>query len=217
MAAADDPRTPATGGAVAAHAPARPSGGRDRKKRLTRARLHRAAVELALEHGTDRVTVEEVAARAEVSPRTFFNYFATKEDAFVGTDPDLPLRLVSAVAARPAHESPGQAVRAAVTEHLATVLADEELWRRRRELAGREPSLALRLAGTSDAVERALVEAAHLRAGTDRATDLGPALAAHLAMAAVRAAVGQHVAAGFSGSLLDRLEQALRMVDGDRA
>lgn len=188
-------------------------GLRDRKKRETRARIHRAAVELALEHGTERVTVDDVAAAADISPRTFFNYFATKEDAFAGTDPGITERLVAAVRARPPHEDAAQAVRAVLAAHLATLESDEQLWRRRRELAAREPALAMRLAGSTDVVERALVDAAVERAGVDRATDLRPALAAHQAMAAVRAAVGQHVAAGFEGSLADRLAVAFDAVD----
>lgn len=55
--------------------------GRDRRKRLTRQALRRAALELGLEHGFSSVSVEAVAERAGVSTRTFFNYFASKEDA----------------------------------------------------------------------------------------------------------------------------------------
>ncbi|WP_377644429.1 TetR/AcrR family transcriptional regulator [Oryzobacter terrae] len=192
-------------------------GRRESKKRETRARIHRAAVELALERGTERVTAEDVAAAADISPRTFFNYFATKEDAFVGSDPGIAERLLTAVVERPAAETPSEAVRAVVAAHVATLESDTQLWRRRRELAAREPALALRLAGTTDAVERALVEAALTRSGADRATDLGPALAAHLAMAAVRAAVGQHVASGFEGSLSQRLTTAFAAVDAGAA
>ncbi|MBY8854692.1 TetR/AcrR family transcriptional regulator, partial [Saccharothrix sp. MB29] len=62
-------------------APLRPEGLRDRKKRLTRYALSRAAVDLVARHGLDHVTVEDISAAADVSPRTFFNYFATKEEA----------------------------------------------------------------------------------------------------------------------------------------
>jgi len=59
-------------------------GLRERKKQQTRATLIDAAVGLCLKQGYERTTVEQIAAIAEVSPRTFSRYFATK-DAVVMT------------------------------------------------------------------------------------------------------------------------------------
>ena len=188
-------------------------GLRDRKKLATRGRIHREAVALALRHGVDRVTVEGIAAAADVSPRTFFNYFATKEDAFVGADPTAADRLAAAVVARPEGETPLTAVRHVLVEHLAALEADEELWRMRRRLAAGEPTLAARLAGANDRLESALVDAVYRRTGSDPGADVRPALGARVAMAAVRAAVGAHVASGFSGSLRSRLDEAFALVD----
>lgn len=55
--------------------------GRERKKRATRRALRSATLDLGLERGLAAVHVQEIAARAGVSTRTFFNYFDTKEDA----------------------------------------------------------------------------------------------------------------------------------------
>jgi AcrR family transcriptional regulator len=57
---------------------------RERQTRERRASIHAAAVELVFEHGLDEVTVARIAEAAEVSTRTFFNYFPTKEMAIVG-------------------------------------------------------------------------------------------------------------------------------------
>ncbi|MBC8091841.1 MAG: TetR/AcrR family transcriptional regulator, partial [Pseudonocardia sp.] len=55
--------------------------GRERRKRATRRALRAATLDLGLELGFGQVRIEEITARAGVSERTFFNYFATKEDA----------------------------------------------------------------------------------------------------------------------------------------
>jgi len=63
--------------------------GRDARRRATRSRIAHTALQLTAEHGFDGFTVDELAAAADISRRTFFNYFPTKEDALFG-GPDEP-------------------------------------------------------------------------------------------------------------------------------
>ena len=62
-------------------------GLRERKRAQTRHRLEEAAIGLALRDGLDKVTIDAISERADVSPRTFFNYFDSKEDAILGVRP----------------------------------------------------------------------------------------------------------------------------------
>ena len=59
-------------------------GRRDRKRQETRARLERAAVTLVLRDGLEQTTVDAISELADVSPRTFFNYFDSKDSAILG-------------------------------------------------------------------------------------------------------------------------------------
>src|SRR6266571_619018 len=79
-------------------------GLRERKKQATREALRLAALRLAVEKGWDQVRVEDIAAEAGVSPRTFNNYFASKDEAFLATAYDRGARMQAALAARPAEE-----------------------------------------------------------------------------------------------------------------
>ncbi|MGL6236688.1 MAG: TetR/AcrR family transcriptional regulator [Segniliparus sp.] len=64
-------------------------GLRQRKARQTWTAINRAARRLALERSVDDISVQEIAERADVSVRTVFNYFPSKEDAVLGVR-DLP-------------------------------------------------------------------------------------------------------------------------------
>jgi AcrR family transcriptional regulator len=64
-------------------------GLRERKRRATRKAIQAAIVDLAARHGYDRVTIEEISAAADISPRTFFNSFPSKDDAVIGDFPSL--------------------------------------------------------------------------------------------------------------------------------
>jgi AcrR family transcriptional regulator len=94
-----------------------PPGLRERKKQATREALREAALRLAVERGPDQVRVEDIAEAAGVSPRTYNNYFASREQAIVAAvTADREARIAAAVAARPAGVRLADAVTEAVVE-----------------------------------------------------------------------------------------------------
>src|SRR6516165_6221303 len=82
----------------------RPTGLRERKRRETRAALSRSAIHLCLQLGWENVTVDDIAASANVSPRTFRNYFSTKAEAVAAGHLERMLRIADDLRARPASE-----------------------------------------------------------------------------------------------------------------
>jgi len=100
------------------------TGLRERKKQATRCALAAAALRLAAERGAEHVTVEEIAAAAEVSPRTFFNHFATKEEAFVADDLDRAQALLRRLRDEPAGQPVWPLLTRALGDHLDADLTD---------------------------------------------------------------------------------------------
>ncbi|CAM5549415.1 MULTISPECIES: TetR family transcriptional regulator [Streptomyces] len=175
-------------------------GLRERKKRATRAALGEAAVRLAAEHGADHVTVEMISEAAGVSPRTFFNYFASHDDAFVMIDADLAPRVTRAVLAAPAALPPLEALRTALAAELADVENQSELWSLLPVVLDRSPRLFARVMAAQAGQEQELARAIAVRLGHEvaeaadacggRDTGLYAQLLAGVAGTAVRVSVG---------------------------
>jgi AcrR family transcriptional regulator len=89
-------------------------GLRERKKARTREALQEAAMDLFGRQGFDGTTVEEIADACEVSPRTFFRYFPTKEDVLFGDADSRRERLLAVLADQPADAPPFAALYAAM-------------------------------------------------------------------------------------------------------
>ncbi len=187
---------------------ASPEGLRERKKRSTRRALRLAALRLVAERGLDGVTTDDIAAAADVSPRTFFNYFAGKEDALVGNDPEVPGRLARTLLDRPATEDPLSAIRAVVAEYASTVTIDEAVWSLRMQVLETHPHLRAALAGASAELDRALALALAERIGA-APTDLYPALVVGVVTSAVRTAVWHASITHFARPLTDVVAEAL--------
>jgi AcrR family transcriptional regulator len=165
-------------------------GLRERKKAETRRALASAALRLADEFGPDGVTVEAIAEAAGVSPRTFFNYFSSKEDAIVGITPAHSSELLTGLVARPEGEAPLDALRATAREVTGRLEAGADDFVRRRNLFQRYPALAARHAAGFAKVERGLVEEIARRTGLDADLDTYPALVVAAALGAIRVAIG---------------------------
>ncbi|MFD5282795.1 TetR family transcriptional regulator [Streptomyces rubrogriseus] len=96
-------------------------GLRELKKQRTRDLLLRSALELFTERGYEETTVDDIAEAADVSQRTFFRYFASKEDAAFFVARLAESHFVQAVLARPPEEAPLDALRRALAESWSTI------------------------------------------------------------------------------------------------
>ena len=88
-----------------------PPGLRERKKQRTRATLIDAAMDLCLKQGYEQTTVEQIAAAADVSPRTFSRYFATKDAVFLTLIEDYADEVAIELETVPADVGPLEAMR----------------------------------------------------------------------------------------------------------
>lgn len=183
-------------------------GRRDRKKQQTRAALAAAALRLVDERGLDHVTVEEISEAADVSPRTFFNYFAAKDDALLG-DPLLDEEAVrAAVRGAPAGTPSVTAVLDALGPVIERIESERDSWLLRMRVIKNNPSLLPALLGAAQRSENDLVEDLAARLGVS-SRDRYPQLVASLTGAAFRTAMMRWATLGEDGvSLADETRAA---------
>lgn len=163
-------------------------GHRERKKAATRHALQRAALVLAAEHGVDRMTVEAISEAADVSPRTFFNYFSSKEEALAGDPPALDDRLRTALATAGPRSSLVSIMRAVVVEAALEAADRRDELLLRKQLVQDHPVLLPRLLGAFAVRERALIDAIADHLGADTDEDIYPVLLAAISATAFRVA-----------------------------
>jgi len=155
---------------------------RERKKQRTREALLRVAIELFTTRGYEQTTVDDIADTVGVSQRTFFRYFAGKEDAALALDEMTAAHFVDAVRARPAHEPPLEALRQAVLEGWDTlhevvesVVPVERFLALYRVIESTPVLLAAHLRRSAE-VEEVLTRVLAEREGLDADTDPRPRL-----------------------------------------
>ncbi|MEX2293355.1 MAG: TetR family transcriptional regulator [Acidimicrobiales bacterium] len=185
------------------------TGLRERKKQQVRDTLVEVALSLFDARGFGAVTIDEIVEQAEVSQRTFFRYFSSKE-AVLFADQDEVLTLVRAsIRARPAAEPPLVALRhalAEITDHYAEH-RDRHVRRARMAESGAEVAAYQR----SEVVpqwEDALTEVVAHRLAVSADTDLRPRLLAGTAMAALQAVGRVWLAAESDADIIALLHEA---------
>ena len=161
-------------------------GMRERKKRATRQALSAAALRLAREHGPQNVRVDDIAEAAGVSPRTYNNYFSSREQAIVvALAAERGHGVAAALRERPADEPLEHAVVAALIEQYSD---GGEPDRDTLALITSAPALRAEFLDTIAAIERPLADAIAARTGAADQGELRPDVLAAAVSGAARVA-----------------------------
>jgi AcrR family transcriptional regulator len=187
------------------------AGLRERKKAQTRTAFIDAASELFAKRGYDTVTVEDICAAVDVSPRTFFRYFSAKADLVVAAVTDMLGELLDDLRARPDGERAGDSLREVllqagdrIARQKPQYLSMARVIRAAPELVGGNAAAFMDWEGemTSEVARRlAPAAAAHAR------------LLAGVTLTAFRVAMDEWVEGDGKGSARERIKANLDLVE----
>ncbi len=165
-------------------------GLRERKKRDRRRQIEDVAIELFERQGFDATTIEQIAAAADIAPRTFFSYFDTKDDVVLADYTDRLGRILHELDQRPTDEPAWRALRASFAAVASDYAAEADRLARRFGIMATTPSVQARSLQLQAGWEHTL--AAHLATRLAAASsDPTPRLLAATAVAVMRASL-QH-------------------------
>jgi AcrR family transcriptional regulator len=189
-------------------------GLRERHRLRTEAALEHAALRLFAERGFDVVTVDDIAARADVSRRTFFRYFASKEDVLLSDHPRRLAQLRRALAVRPEDEPALTALRHAILSMTGGYEEERQRLLDRATIMEHTPSLHARSLAHQRLWEEAVAGMVAERMGVDPTVDLRPGVVAASTLASLRVAVAAWLARDGQPHLPTLVAEALDLLDG---
>jgi AcrR family transcriptional regulator len=188
------------------------SGRRERKKRETRQALQEAALALVARRGLAHVTVEDIADAADVSVRTFFNYFPSKLAAVIAEDPDSLEAMKRHLLSLPPEVGPLEGLRAVMLARAREMGTDASAWRTRVAIARVEPEVHAAFGRSVSALEQVLADALVERLGGDERFRLYASVAAACTTAGMRVAAMRWGGRGGAQKLVELASEALDLV-----
>ena len=193
-------------------------GLRERKKRATRQAIERGAVELALEHGYENVTVEMICERAMISQRTFFNYAGSKERAVLGVATPLPGPELRAAYLAGEGGSPLEGLVATVSAAFSEFDGqDSTLFQDRRRIVQENPTLAIKEFARMEETQNSIVGLVRERLRADepsrdeRDVDDEARMVVSLTFGIMHYLVRDWIAGGSVRDATDAVAQAVRL------
>jgi AcrR family transcriptional regulator len=170
-------------------------GLRERRRERTHEELRLAALGLFAEHGIEATTIEMIAEAVDISPRTFFRYFASKEDALFGDSATSSRRrhelMAAALQQQAGSASPGAMLRAALSDIAATYEPQRAQLLMRKQVISATPSLQGRAVQRRQSWEAAAVEGLAARFGDDEATRVSLRVTVAAATAGLQVAIDE--------------------------
>ena len=139
------------------------AGHREHKKARTKQRLIEAALRLFHDRGYDATRIEDIAAKCELVPRTFFRYFCSKDDALLGWYEQMRDDGIAAVRECPRGQGIVSAIVAAFRAAARTIDANARSAEIVNRLCETSPTLALRRAAQRAETQRAVADVAASR------------------------------------------------------
>lgn len=187
--------------------------GRQRRRVRTRRALVDSALQLFAERGFDGTRVEDITDAAGVSARTFFHYFASKEEVLYGDHPRNLEELAKGLAQRSSDEPILVSVREVMLDVVERFAAERDVHRVRFRLTIGTPILAA--AGLQQQQEWVELVARWVaqRLGVDARRDLRPTLIADASIAAVRTAFVHWGLRGCEDDLCELTRESFRLLE----